>query len=43
MSASPTHIVDASALIAYFKQEPGHENLASLLGDEHNLLAMHIT
>ncbi len=43
MSAKPTHIVDASALIAYFKQETGHENLASLLADEHNLLAIHIT
>ncbi|MGH7806608.1 MAG: PIN domain-containing protein [Thermodesulfobacteriota bacterium] len=43
MAARPTHIVDASALIAYFKQETGHENFASLLADEQNILAIHST
>ncbi len=37
-----THVVDASALIAYFKGEPGHECFAELLADEENVLAIHI-
>ena len=37
-----THVVDASALIAYLKQELGHEQLAELLADEENILAIHI-
>ena len=37
-----THVVDASALIAYFKGEQGHERLAALLIDERNNLAIHI-
>lgn len=41
MTAKPTHIVDASALIAYFKSEAGHEKFAELLRDERNVLAMH--
>ena len=41
MAARPTHIVDASALIAYFKSEQGHEKFADLLRDERNVLAMH--
>jgi len=42
--ASPlTHIVDASALIAYFKEEPGHEKFRDLLADEQNVLAIHAT
>ena len=36
------HIVDASALIAYFKGEPGDERFAELLADEENILAIHI-
>lgn len=43
MASKPTHIVDASALIAYFKQEVGHENFSSLLADEQNILAIHAT
>jgi PIN domain nuclease of toxin-antitoxin system len=43
MASQPTHIVDASALIAYFKQEAGHENFSSLLADEQNVLAIHAT
>lgn len=43
MAAKPTHIVDASALIAYFKQEAGHENFSSLLADEQNILTIHAT
>jgi len=41
MAAKPTHIVDASALIAYFKGEEGHDKFADLLLDERNILAMH--
>jgi predicted nucleic acid-binding protein len=37
-----THVVDASALIAYFKGEQGHEHVANLLVDERNNLAIHI-
>lgn len=36
-----THLVDASALIAYFKGEAGHERIAQLLADERNNLAIH--
>ena len=43
MAIIPTHIVDASALIAYFKQETGHANFASLLEEERNILAIHAT
>lgn len=43
MAANPSHIIDASALIAFFKQEPGHEAFASLLADERNILAIHAT
>lgn len=41
MAAKPTHIIDASALIAYFNGEDGHEQFAKLLSDEGNVLAMH--
>lgn len=41
MAAKPTHIVDASALIAYFKSENGQEKFAELLQDERNVLAIH--
>lgn len=37
-----THVVDASAVIAYFKEEPGHERFADLLADDENVLAIHI-
>ena len=43
MAAKPTHIIDASALIAYFNGEDGHERFAQLLSDEGNVLAMHAT
>ena len=39
---SITHVVDASAVIAYFKGEEGHERFAEILGDEENFLAIHI-
>lgn len=42
MAAKPTHIVDASALIAYFKNEEGHEKFADFLLDERNVLAIHV-
>ena len=38
-----SHIVDASALIAYLKKEVGHEKFAALLADENNVLAIHAT
>lgn len=41
MPAAITHIIDASALIAYFKGEAGHENVANLLLDERNNPAIH--
>ena len=41
MPAVVTHVVDASALIAYFKGEAGHEHFADLLLDERNNLAIH--
>lgn len=37
-----THVVDASALIAYFKGEEGHETFAAILNDERNALAIHV-
>ena len=37
-----THVVDASALISYFKEEQGHEQFAELLADEENVFAIHI-
>jgi predicted nucleic acid-binding protein len=43
MAAKPTHIVDASALIAYFKAESGHEKFGALLSDDQNVLAIHAT
>ncbi|MHB8654052.1 MAG: PIN domain-containing protein [Terriglobia bacterium] len=42
MPAVITHVFDASALIAYFKGEEGHEHVAALLTDERNNLAIHI-
>ena len=42
MPPAITHVVDASALIAYFKGEQGHERVATLLMDERNNLAIHI-
>jgi predicted nucleic acid-binding protein len=39
--APVTHVIDASALIAYFKGEPGHECLPNLLLDDRNSLAIH--
>jgi len=38
-----THIVDACALIAYFKQENGHEVFEALFADDENVLAIHST
>lgn len=43
MPPRPTHIVDASALIAYFKGEDGQERFAELLRDDRNALAIHAT
>jgi len=43
MAVRLTQIVDASALIAYFKEEAGHEKFAELLADEENVLAIHAT
>jgi predicted nucleic acid-binding protein len=43
MPLPPTHIVDASALIAYFKEEAGHEKFRTILADEQNILAIHAT
>ena len=42
MPAKPTHVLDASAVIAYLKGEPGHEVLADLLTDPGTHLAIHI-
>lgn len=42
MAANPTHVVDACALIAYLKGEPGNERLAEFLADDTNILAIHI-
>ncbi len=41
MPAAVTHIVDASALIAYFKGEQGHDLVAARLMDDRNNLAIH--
>lgn len=41
MPAAITHIFDASALIAYFKAEQGHDRVAALLVDERYGLAIH--
>lgn len=41
MAIKATHIVDASALIAYFKGEEGQDKFAALLRDERNVLAIH--
>jgi predicted nucleic acid-binding protein len=35
-------VVDACALIAYLKGEPGNERIAALLEDEENTLSIHI-
>jgi predicted nucleic acid-binding protein len=35
-------VVDASALICFFKGEAGHERVASLLEDERNIPAIHV-
>ncbi len=43
MATKPTHVVDASALIAYFKEEAGHENFAAIFADEENVLVIHAT
>jgi predicted nucleic acid-binding protein len=43
MSARPTHVIDACALIAYLGQEDGHEAFAALLADDQNVLAIHAT
>lgn len=43
MPQKPSHIVDASALIAYFKLEPGHDKFAVLLANDQNILAIHAT
>jgi predicted nucleic acid-binding protein len=43
MAAKLTHVVDASALIAYFKEEEGNKKFAELLADEENVLAIHAT
>jgi len=37
-----THVLDASALIAFFKGEAGHDRVTALLKDERNNSAMHI-
>ena len=41
MPAAITHVVDASALVAYFKGEQGHDHVAALLMDERNNLVIH--
>ncbi len=41
MTARFTHVVDTSAIIAYFKGEDGHERFAEILKDERNVLAIH--
>jgi predicted nucleic acid-binding protein len=40
--SSITHVIDASALIAYLKGGQGHERFAELLADDENILAIHI-
>lgn len=42
MPAKPTHIVDASALIAYFGGELGSEIFEHLLVDDRNILVIHM-
>ena len=41
MAVGITHILDANAVIAYFKGEEGHEIVAGLVRDEENILAIH--
>ena len=41
MPTAITHVVDASALVAYFKGDQGHDHVAALLMDERNNLAIH--
>lgn len=41
MTSVPTHMVDASAIIAYLKGEPGQDVLAALLRDDRNTLWVH--
>lgn len=43
MAPKPTHIIDASAVIAYLKEEAGHEKFAELLANEANVLQIHAT
>lgn len=43
MPPRTTHVIDASALIAYFGQENGHEVFAGLLANDQNVLAIHAT
>ncbi len=40
--STTTHVVDACALIAYFKGGAGHERFTELLAEEENVLAIHI-
>ncbi|PYJ71177.1 MAG: hypothetical protein DME76_02960 [Verrucomicrobia bacterium] len=42
MAKKLTHILDANALIVYFKGEDGHQFIADLLRDEQNSLAIHV-
>jgi predicted nucleic acid-binding protein len=39
--AGVSHVLDASAIIACLRQEPGHERLASLIADPANALVVH--
>lgn len=41
MPARPTHVLDASALIAYLKGEPGQEVVGELLRDDATVLVIH--
>ncbi len=41
MATRLTHVLDASALIAYLKGEPGHEILVELLRDDANAFGIH--
>lgn len=41
MPLRPTHVLDASAVVAYLKDEPGAEVLAALLAQEQNVVVIH--
>ncbi len=41
MPPPPTHTLDAGAVIAYLKGEPGQEVVAALIANEANRLAIH--